>query len=172
MKRQLMVCFITGILIVELLHCGCRVFQSKPAVETKPTTPTEQMWETIKKANWTTNLAIPIIALGMVAVFNGVVKLGFSCVIYGCASLFMSLAASRYGLIMATCGLIGSVAACGVSILLKNKALVELIKGAQVLKTHVTDVDGTKILSDEQTKPTQRLVQDIKSDLKLKKEMV
>lgn len=172
MKRWLMLCFITGILIVELLLSGCSIFRSKPTIEIKPITPSEQMWETIKKANWTTNLAIPIIALGVVAVFNGVVKLGFSCVIYGCISLFMSLAASRYGLIMATCGLIGSIAACGVSILLKNKALIELIKGAQKLKSNVNNgVDGSKILSDEQNKRTQKLVQDIKSVLKLKKEI-
>jgi len=100
----------------------------------------------------------------------------------------MSLAVARYAGWMAVCGLIGSVAACVISILVKKKALVEIVKGIQKLKDGDQDVvDGenvdsngvasigkdefNKILASVQSKFTQKLVQQIKSSLKLKGEI-
>ncbi|KKK78291.1 hypothetical protein LCGC14_2845070, partial [marine sediment metagenome] len=94
--------------------CGCAVLEQIGNVlnpqpeQIIPTVPKAQMWETIKglTPNW---LAIPVIALGAVAMFNGAAKLGMSCIIFGSVNLFMALATSRFGFWMALCGLIGSM---------------------------------------------------------------
>jgi len=176
---------ICGLLVAVLLVLinSCALFQPadnwfKPKPKPVSTSPTNQLWQTAKKSNWITTLAIPIIALGAVAAFNGMVKLGMSAAIFGCVNLFMALATARFAMWMAVFGLIGSVVTVGASILVKNKALIEFIKGAQTIKTEIDN--GAKptcskqinqILSNKQSKPTQKLVQNIKTNLKLKGEI-
>lgn len=151
----------------------------KPPQIVQPQTPQQQLWQTVKKSNWLTTLAIPIIALGAVAVFNGAAKLGFSTIIFGCVNLFMALATARFALWMSIFGLIGSVAAVAASILSKNKALIEIIRGIQKSKTAANiagaDVHAgiliNRVLSREQSPPTQKIVQTVKTNLKLKGEI-
>ena len=136
-----------------------------------PTVPKEQLWQTIKglTPNW---LAIPVIALGAAAMFNGAAKLGMSCIIFGSVNLFMALATSRFGFWMALCGLIGSMAAVAASIVVKNKAVKELIFGIQEIKdTQDSAVQFPMVIKsilNKQTKTTQKLVQQIKMKAKLK----
>jgi len=171
---------VTIVLITIVVSCsGCRFAQSavdfvfKPAPSTnveQPVSSTGQLWKTVKKSNWITTLAIPIIALGAVAMFNGAIKLGMSAVIFGTVNLFMALATARFALWMAIFGLIGSIASVAVSIIVKNRGLLEIVTGAQILKnsTIKTKKEGSKILKDCQTKNTQKLVQKIKSKMKVK----
>lgn len=146
------------------------VFDTEIEEVVTPETSKGQLWQTIKRLtpNW---LAIPVIALGAVAMFNGAAKLGMSCIIFGSVNLFMALATSRFGLWMAVFGLIGSVAAVGASILTKNKALKEIVFGIQnVKKGFREDKDGdfiaviiTNAQSNIQTKSTKKIVAKIKS---------
>jgi len=106
------------------------------------------------------------------------VKLGMSAAIFGCVNLFMALATARFAMWMAVFGLVGSVVTVAVSILVKNKALVEIIKGVQTYKTvymqnaNINPDHLNKTLAGEQkTKTTQKLVQNIKTNLKLKGEI-
>jgi len=166
---------LSGLLILAL--SGCALFQpadnwfkSKP--EPTPTSSTNQLWQTAKKSNWITTLAIPIIALGAVAAFNGMVKLGMSAAIFGCVNLFMALATARFAMWMAVFGLIGSVVTVAVSILVKNKALVEIIKGVQKYRNNKIEHDDLDVrLAEAQEKTTQKLVQNIKTKLKLSGEI-
>jgi len=166
---------------------GCRALQPitdaifgierPPVVEQ---TPTNSLWQTVKKAksNWITTLAIPIIALGAVAMFNGAAKLGMSAIIFGSVNLFMSLATSRFSLIMAVFGLVGSGLAVAVSILGKNKALKEIICGVQEVKDIAKEdnidlvfQDKVKEVLQKQVTSTKKIVQNVKNKLKLKGEM-
>lgn len=146
----------------------------KPSL-TLPDTPSGQLWLTVRKSNWLVTLAIPIIALGAVAMFNGAAKLGMSAIIFGAVNLFMALATARFALWMSVFGLIGSGLAVAASILVKNKALKEIICGVQKYKqVHLQNVDLTNIhneLGGNQTSSTQRIVQNIKTNLKLKGEI-
>ena len=168
------------ILIITLIGfqclCGCAIVDRigdvlNPGTEQViPELPKTQMWQTIKSLtpNW---LAIPVIALGAVAVFNGARKLGMSFIIFGSVNLFMALATSRFGFWMALCGLIGSMAAVAASIVAKNKAVKELIFGAQKLKDQEWEIGKdfiNSVLSNEQTKTTKKIVQKIKTKAKLK----
>lgn len=140
----------------------------EPTTIVTPETSKGQLWQTIKglTPNW---LAIPVIALGAVAMFNGAMKLGMSCIIFGSVNLFMALATSRFGFWMALCGLVGSIAAVAASILVKNKALKDIVFGAQKLKNLAADRDGANnILAEQQVKSTKKIVQKIKSKAKLK----
>ena len=134
-----------------------------------PDTPKKQMWETIKglTPNW---LAIPVIALGAVAMFNGAAKLGLSCIIFGSVNLFMALATSRFGFYMALCGLLGSVAAVAASMLAKNKALKELVFGVQDMKQKAAEWKTSNEFQNDirqvlkkQVKSTKKIVAKIKS---------
>ena len=145
----------------------------KPDTVTSAPPPATQLWQTVKKSNWLTTLAIPIIALGAVAMFNGAGKLGMSAIIFGCVNLFMALATARFALWMGIFGLIGSATAVVASILTKNKALQEIIKGVQDYREGREKHDGLDLcLEDaERSSTTQKIVQDVKTKLKLKKEI-
>jgi len=163
-------------IILQLTISGCMPAHRNTTPTVAPP-PAVQMWEAGKKANWLVTLAIPIIALGAVAMFNGAGKLGMSALIFGCVTLFMALATARFALWMAVFGLIGSTTAVVASILARKKALVEIIKGVQKSKTaaDIVGVDihaGTNRVHDKiQSKSTKKIVQDIKGKLKAKGEI-
>lgn len=165
---------------VILTNGGCstltKFMSGSDAITIAPApTPGQQLWQTAKKSNWLVTLAIPIIAMGAVAMFNGAVKLGMSSIIFGSVNLFMALATSRFAFWMALFGLLGSGLAVAASILAKNVALREIITGTQTLKDYsVEQYKGNRsginrLLTDKQKhKSTQKIVQKIKSNLKLK----
>jgi hypothetical protein len=149
---------------------------SKPITQVVPPNATASMWSTVSRSNKLVPFAIPIIAIGAVVAFNGMAKMGMSCIIFGCVNLFMSLATSRFALWMSIFGLIGSAAAVAASILIKNKAVRELIMSAQKLKeaTTTSPIDkevANKVLAEEQSTFTQRIVQQVKLSLKFKGEL-
>jgi len=132
--------------------------------------PANQLWNTVKKSNWFIALSIPIIAFGAVAMFNGMKKLGISAVIFGSVNLFMALATARFAFIMAVCGLIGSVAAVVASILVKNRALKDIICNVQDIKNLAKNDNVDIVFQDKiketlarQVKSTKKIVNDIKS---------
>jgi len=177
-----------GILICIVLSvAGCNSGRTwpgqKPPIVKTPETPQQQLWHTVKKSNWLVTLAIPIIALGAVAMFNGAAKLGMSAMIFGAVNLFMALATARFALWMGIFGLIGSATAVVASILTKNKALKEIIKGVQNFKDGLREADRKTIKTDaaieninghqtfKQSLSTEKIVRKIKAKLKLKKEI-
>jgi len=175
---------IIGTAIIMIFCSGCNSNCTwpwqKPQQIVEPPTPSQQLWETVKKSNsnWLVTLAIPIIALGAVAMFNGAGKLGMSAIIFGCVNLFMALATARFALWMSIFGLIGSGLAVAVSILSKNKMIVEFIKGIQNVKTEtvydplpLSSKAINEVLEKVQSPATQRLVKNVKAKLKLKGEI-
>ncbi len=149
------------------------LFGSKPESPAIVQEPNDQLWHTIRgmTPNW---LAIPVIALGAVAVFNGAAKLGFSFIIFGSVNLFMALATSRFGFWMAVIGMVGSFAAVLASMLAKSKALKEVVCGLQKVKEqNIQEIHlaSTKEILSKQLKSTKKLVAKIKNKARLKGEM-
>jgi len=180
-RNNLIIGVMVSILILMLVSMsGCRFCTSvmdgifgKPADSTSDIiTPAATLYKTIWKTNWVTTLAIPIIALGAVAMFNGAAKLGMSAIIFGSVNLFMALATARFAFWMAVFGLIGSTAAVLMSVLIKNKALKDVVSNVQEIKASAAN-GGTKeeIVKDikevlcGQAKTTQKLVRRIKNKL-------
>jgi len=159
-----------GLVLLTLL--GCAMFPVGGGATGGNTisisTPANQLWQAARQTNWLVTVSIIIIAFGAVAFFQGMVKLGTSAALFGCVTLFLSLATARFALWMAVFGLVGAVAVVAASILLKNRALVEMISGTQKLKEGLNKDESNKILSKPQSKSTQKLVQTIKTNLKLK----
>jgi hypothetical protein len=178
MNKILVLCTLLGLLILGgfLISLGGCTYLSLPTKPTTPIIPTpiEQLWNVAKQTNWLATLSILGIASGVFALMNGN-KIGISATIASCVSLFMTLAVARFATWMAVCGLIGSVAICAASILLKNKAIKEIIIGVQKAKDNMIGIGGEnpgkttlKKELDKQSKSTQKLVQLIKGNLKMK----
>ena len=160
------------IIVLGLLSCFSYSCHSEQRISNDQLTapsPAVQLWRVVKKSNWLVSLAIPIIALGAVAMFNGAAKLGMSAIIFGCVNLFMALATARFALWMSIFGLIGSIAAVAMSILVRKKALVEIIKGVQVYRENAIEHDVLDFdLDSKQSESTQKIVKKVKGDLKVK----
>lgn len=160
-----------GLVLLALL--GCATFPigggGNSTIGNMPIPPpANQLWQAARQTNWLVTVSIIIIAFGAVAAFQGMWKGGMSAALFGCVTLFLSLATARFALWMAVFGLVGAIAVVVASILWKNKAIVEAIVGTQRLKEGLNKVESNKILQKAQSKPTQKLVQTIKTNLKLK----
>lgn len=136
-------------------------------------TPDKQLWDAAKGVNWLVTLSILGIAAGVFAMVNGSTKIGMASMAGCSVSLFMSLAVARFALWMAVFGLIGSVLAALFSILVRRKALVEIIKGVQNFRTGEKigiDESSLNLLDnrlEEQSKTTKKIVNNVKNTLKL-----
>ena len=174
--ERIILYFLLGV-VVAMLFSGCSMsFGQKTRVEpvvTEPPTPGVQLWQAAKKSNWLVTISILGIAMGTFALVSGSVKLGTAAIASSSVSLFMALAVARFALWMGVFGLIGSVVAALFSILVRRKALVEIIKGVQKVKTGglLDEYEKTALLGEEQSSTTVKIVGNIKNELKLKGEI-
>jgi len=152
--------------LVLILSGGCFASQRNDDKPTDLSTGQSQLWNSVKNSNWLVTFSIVGIAASVFAYLNGS-KLGLAGVAACCVSLFMALAVARFATWMAVCGLIGSVAASVVSILVKNTALKEIIKGVQGYrnaKIEHDEIDG-QLESAQEHKSTKKIVKKIKGEL-------
>lgn len=159
------------LLLSGIFMPGCAAPQRRDAPTVAPT-PAIQLWQAAKTSNWLATVSIIGVGVGIFIVFKGK-EWGMGLVISCCVILFMTLAVARFAWWIALCGLIGSVSFLCVSILTRKRALVEIIKGVQIYREDTTDhVDLDLQLSEAQkSKSTQKIVQEIKADLKVKGEI-
>ncbi len=177
-------CIIYGALIglimimimIALLLGGCN---SQLHDGNNPISPgTKIIYETIRSTDWLISLFLIGCVAGLFAGLNGL-KIGWlgaaSCI--GGILIKSALSTIWIYWFMSFC-LAGCILAVIASILLKNKALIEIIKGVQKAKDGMVVVDGEnpakvalEVELGHQSKPTQKLVQLIKGDLKVKGEI-
>jgi len=165
------------LLCILFMITGCN---SLPFLQSKPIpkipTPSDQLWKAVKDSNWLITFSILGIAAGFFAFFNGS-KMGLPAIGASCVSLFMALAVARFATWMAVCGLIASIASVAISIIIKNKALKDFVCNIQHLKDgckkngNSISVEAINAELKDQEKSTKKVVQQIKSGLKLKGEM-
>lgn len=171
-----------ALLFIAMLHTsGCNFIPKVTTGgegSTPSTSPAEQLMRTVWKTNWMTTLAIPIIALGAVLLFNGAMKVGVSTIIFGVISLFMTLATARFAFWMALFGFIGSTAAVVLSILIKNKALKDVVTNVEAIKTIAKNNTTAEVYRDiknelaGQANSSKKLISKIKPKLKIKSEEI
>lgn len=175
MKLILEAVFLILLVLLVLSFSGCSFSigqknRTEPIVTEAPP-PEIQLWQAVKKSDWLVTMSILGIAGGVFAVMNGATKLGFASIAATSVSLVMSLAVARFALWLAVFGLIGTFAAVGFSILVRRRALVEMIKGVQVLKTKSRVILPSTVndeMNDKQSSTTKVVVGNIKNELKLK----
>ncbi len=169
---QLVFLILLGLMVLPLSGCSFSIGQktrTEPVVTEAPP-PEVQLWNAAKKSNWLVTLSILGMAGGVFALANGSVKLGSATIAATSVSLFMALAVARFALWLAVCGVIGSVAVVLFSILVRRRALVEMITGVQKLKAKervILSSTVNKEMGDKQSDTTKKIVNDIKSQLKL-----
>lgn len=174
--RNFILFLLLSVMVISLFGCFS-LFSRKLKSDTEitvPPTPGVQLWQAARSSNWLVTLSILGIAGGVFAIANGSGKLGSATAAGSSVSLFLALAVARYAAWMAVMGLIASIAAVLFSILVRRRALVEIIKGVQNFKSaERLDPEGnqTQLLRNrlkEQSNTTKKIVGNIKNELKLK----
>lgn len=182
MKIDVWILILIFVVIVAFLAamCGCNSLGiSQPTVGAGtliPSSPAAQMWKVVAKSNWVVTICLLGFGGGVFAYANGMTKLGLSVILSCVATLFFGLAIHRFPTWMAVFGLVGAIAAAAASLIMKNRAIVEIIKGGQAFKKDIKSLESTAYLGDnfiakqkqEQSPTTQKLIKKIKGDLKLK----
>jgi hypothetical protein len=186
--------FLAGIaaIFLSIVCSGCTTGRSifggttsSGGIETIiPSSPAAQMWKVVAKSNWVVTICLLGFGAGLFTFFNGKPQLGLAIVFSSLGTLFFGLAVHRFPTWMAVVGLLGAVAGVVASILMKHRAIIEIIKGGQLFKgklesdAAVTKSEASLIKQQftnkqkqEQSPTTQKLVKKIKSNLKLKGEL-
>lgn len=173
----LLIATMIALLIIMAMCCnGCAIFQPRgnpgDALANLPTTGTEAMFQTLKKANWLYTLSIIGVGAGFFAFLNGSSKgLQIMAACFVVLSLIIGMA--RYSAIIAAVAMIGAVCLMIYSTVVKAKALREVIQGVQNVREHpidntvfnelAEDMDG--MLDTAQSKTTKAIVKAVKGKL-------
>lgn len=158
--------------LFNLTGCSMIPIQQADSVIDNPIPPaTKVIWKTIKSTDWLASLFILCIAGGVFAGLNGL-KAGWVAVISALVGLVVKAGMSNVYMYWG-CGLIllAVIVLVIVSIVIKNKAIKELICGTQKLRDEfiLQDRDtAVKVLAENQSKETTKLVLNTKANLKLK----
>ena len=180
-KQKILTVLMLMGLAVMYFAGGCSILPSRSSisqVSSIPSSPASQMWKVVAKSNWVVTICLLGFGAGLFTFFNGNPKLGLAIVFSSLGTLFFGLAVHRFPTWMAIVGLLGAIIGVAASILMKHRAIIEIIKGGQAWKKEmkVGDVNRnfvavkefTSHQKEEQSPTTQKLVKKIKNDLKLK----
>ncbi len=167
-----MIKFLQIILVSCILFLsGCAMFQPRSAgdkLANLPKTGTQAVMQTLKSNNWLFTLSVIGVGAGFFAFLNGSSKgLQFMAACFVVISLIIGL--TKYSAIIAAIAMIGTICLMLYTILVKNKALKEVVLGVQGVrnelneKTIEDDVGILSVLSSVQSKTTKAIVKKIKS---------
>lgn len=148
---------------------GCALLESQTTATSLPQTAADHMWKSVAKTNWFGTFCLLSFFGGIVAVGLGQKKIGGAIVIASIATVCFGLAIHRFPTWLAIIGFTSSIIAVGYSILIKNKALVEIIRGVQRYRTagylpaRPGDIDVD--LRTEQSSSTEKIVKQVKEKI-------
>ena len=152
-----------GVLFCIAMLCiaiivGCAVTGS-----TTPSVIPPEVETIIKNIGWIQGILIIGVVASIFACFNGAAKIGIPLLISSLIGYGLTSAMLFYAKLIAMMSLIGGVGLCGYMIVIKHRALEEIVKGVQNYR-NVTiehnDLDGT--LDINQSKSTKKIVKKIK----------
>jgi len=163
------------ILLVVMATCsGCSILQPRTnpgdALANLPTTGTEAMFQTLKKANWLYTLSIIGVGAGFFAFLNGSSK-GIQVMASCFVVLSLIIGMTKYSAVIAAIAMIGAVCLMIYSTLVKGKALREVVQGVQDLRyiegqmNSADSQDIAAIMSSVQSKTTEAIVKAVKGKL-------
>jgi len=156
---------------VLLFFSGCAMFQPRTAgsrLANLPTTGTQAVFQVLKSNNWLFTLSIIGAGAGFFAFLNGSSKgLQFMAACFIVISLIIGV--TKYSAIIAAITMIGTVCLMIYTILVKNKALREVVQGVQEIREEVSTEDYSvdSALDLAQSKTTKSIVKKIKATLRL-----
>lgn len=161
---------ITFLLSVVLLFAGCAMFQPRTAgdsIAELPTTGAQAVFQTLKSNNWLFTLSLVGVGAGFFAFLNGSSRgLQFMAACFVVISLIIGV--TKYSTVIAIISMVGVVCLMAYSMLVKNKAIKEVVQGVQDVRGNpsVEDDEGIlSILAQAQSKTTEAIVKKIKNTL-------
>lgn len=178
----LVICALMSLIVFSTMT-GCATMRTMLGMKTAsstvqnfiPSSPASQMWKVVAKTDWVVTLCLLGFAGGLFTFLNGKPKLGIAIMISCIGTLFLGLAVHRFPTWMAIFGFIGSIAGCAAALVMKHRAIIEVIKGGQEFKKEMKKNGSAKMAKvfidkqvEKQSPTTQKLIKKIKSDLKLK----
>ncbi len=170
------------LLIFLALACsGCAILQPRGGntIADLPTTGPEAMFQTLKKANWLFTLSVIGVGAGFYAFLNGSSK-GIQVMASCFVVLSLIIGMTKYSAVIAAIAMIGAVCLMIYSMLVKGKALREVIQGVQNVRDIGSSLDGhvtennvdmnhsdviTSYLDNVQSKTTKAIVKAVKGKL-------
>lgn len=165
--KEYIICAIIAVIIVAImvLLSGC---QGHAVISTDiPRTAADHMRRAVARTDWFGTFCLLNFFGGIVAVCLGQRKIGGAIIIAAIATICLGLAIHRFPTWLAIIGFTGSIIAVGYSILIKNKALIEIIQGIQQYRKNVTK-DSRPIdyeLDDKQSDSTKKIVKQVKEKI-------
>ncbi len=173
-KPEIVLLAMTVVFIITIfLASGCSLFQMSSAdkIASLPETPKQQLFQTLAKTNWLFTLSVVGVGAGFFAFLNGSSKgLQFMAACFVVISLIIGV--TRYSAVIAVISMIGTVCLMAYTILVKNKALREIVQGVQTIREDVggasnddalSGING--VLSATQSKTTKAIVKIVKDKL-------
>ncbi len=162
-------------LLIFIVCSGCAILQPRGNGNTLadlPTTGTEAMFQTLKKANWLYTLSIIGVGAGFFAFLNGSSK-GIQVMASCLVVLSLIIGMTKYSAIIAAIAMIGAVCLMIYSTLIKGKALREVIQGVEKIRdfpinpTIKNDLAANIVpaLRSVQSKTTQAIVKAVRNTL-------
>ena len=168
----LIVCLL-GLMLIAVFCGGCSLFQMSPTdkIAALPETPQQQLFQTLAKTNWLFTLSVVGVGAGFFAFLNGSSKgLQFMAACFVVISLIIGL--TRYSAWIAAIAMIGTVCLMVYSVLVRHKAIKEIVQGVEMARTIVLEDDEIypenkmlKVLSNTQSKTTKAIVKAVKGKL-------
>lgn len=149
-----------------IMLSGCSLFHSRPNEVVQPPielTPGQQITEMVRSTNWLVTLSIIGVGAGFFSFLNGSsngIKIMSSCFVV----LSLVLGVAKYASWIALIAVIGAVTLLAYTILVKDKAVKEIVTGVQVIKKRAVDSPKliSKTLAANQSSTTQELVKNVK----------
>ena len=122
--------------LIVLLMCCIFIIGSCISVPKSSTIPTSPEIQTvIKNISWVQGILIIGIVGSIFACFNGAGKLGTALLVSSLVGFGITSALIIYAKLIAILSLVGGLTLCGYTVYIKSKALKEIIKGGEILKS-------------------------------------
>lgn len=158
----------TLVLSVILLFAGCAIFQPRTtgnSIAELPTTGAEAVFQTLKSNNWLFTLSVVGVGAGFFAFLNGSSRgLQFMAACFVVISLIIGV--TKYSTIIAIISMVGVVCLMAYSMLVKHKAIKEVVQGVQKAQGQLKERADESMLLNElgsvQSKTTEAIVKKIK----------
>jgi len=170
------------LIVMAMISGGCSILQPRAnpgdALADLPTTGTEAMFQTLKKANWLYTLSIVGVGAGFFAFLNGSSK-GIQVMASCFVVLSLIIGMTKYSAVIAAIAMIGAVCLMIYSTVIKGKALREVVAGVQDVREAKFIVNQsalpnssigmagaiTEMLDSVQSKTTKAIVKAVKGKL-------
>ena len=155
-----------AVVVIFIMVCTSCATPGTPDITMIPTSAWESTMNAVAKTNWFGTFCLLAFFGGIVAIGLDQRKIGSAVVIAAISTICLGLAIHRFPTWLAIIGFVSSIIAVGYSILIKKKALVEIVTGIQNYKTanylpaRPGDIDND--LRATQSKSTKKIVKKIK----------